>query len=165
MLGKVPAIFEKSRLADVAADVRGSKIKHRGDAGASLYWLCYRFKEGAATRQLYVTAHGEMGGPEHFVGGAVLKEKISDETDCPRLPSKLLPVRSDIGLGLGSREQDFLLRLGKPDMRAGDRALWMFERETHLGGSPETWTVLQTVEVEFRKGKAAILSLNQVTSD
>lgn len=165
ILGKLPVVFEKSRLADVAAEVSGSRIKHRGDAGESMYWLCYRFKENGIIGQLYVIAHGEMGGPEHRVGGVVLKNKISDEKDCPELPSKLLPMNSGIGLGLGSRYEDFQLHLGNPGRRDGDRALWMFERETHLRGSPETWTVLQSVEVEFREGKAAVLSLNQVTSD
>ena len=165
IFGKLKVVFEKSRLADVAAEVKGSRIKHRGDAGESMYWLCYRFKDKDMTGQLYVTAHGEMGGPEHAVGGVVLKDKISDETDCPELPSKLLPVNSDNGLGLGSRYEDFLLHLGKPGTRLGDRALWMVERETHLGGSPEPWTVLQSVEVEFHDGKAATLSLNQVTSN
>ncbi len=162
-LGKLRVVFEKSRLADVAAEAKGSRIKHRGDAGASMYWLCYRFKEKGIPRQLYLTAHGEMGGPEHLVGGVVLKNAVSEEPDCPELPPELLPANIGIGLGLGSRYEDFLHRLGKPDRRDGDRAMWMFERVIKSGGST-IGGELQSVEVEFREGKTAILSFNQVTS-
>ncbi|MDR3525804.1 MAG: hypothetical protein P4L57_00890 [Rhizomicrobium sp.] len=165
VLGKFRVVFEKTTLAEVAAKAGGGRIKHRGDAGESEYWLCYRFNEGRATREVSVTASGEMGGPDHAVGSVVVKDKASGETDCPYLPAKLLPVKTDLGLGLGARLEDFLRPLGKPVWYDRNSAMWMLERQTHLAGSPEAWSVSQSIKVEFHDGKAATLSLDQVTSN
>jgi hypothetical protein len=162
-LGKDRIVFEKSRLADVMAMTGRGKIKHRGDAGQSVYWLCYRFEQNGATRQLYVTAHGEMGGPEHDVGGIVLNERAADEANCPVLPGNLSPAIADIGLG--SRYSAFVHRLGPPSGRQGEQATWLFERKIHQRDSPETWFEIQSVTVEFHHGKAAILAIDQTTSD
>jgi len=52
VLGKFRVVFEKTTLADVVAKAGGGKIKHRGEGGESEYWLCYRFNEGRATREV-----------------------------------------------------------------------------------------------------------------
>ena len=41
MLGKFRITFEKTTLSEVMLAVLGGTVLRKGDAGASLYWLCY----------------------------------------------------------------------------------------------------------------------------
>jgi hypothetical protein len=56
-------------------------IQHQGDAGGSIYWLCYR----RAQHRLWVVSGGEIGGPDHLVTEIV--EELAEQdagasTDC-----------------------------------------------------------------------------------
>ena len=62
-LGAFAGRFEETRLGAVREAVGKGTIQHQGDAGASIYWLCYR----RAQHRLWVVSHGEMGGPDHLV--------------------------------------------------------------------------------------------------
>ena len=62
-LGAFAGRFEETPLGTVRDTVGEGTIQHQGDAGDSIYWLCYR----RAQHRLWVVSSGEMGGPDHRV--------------------------------------------------------------------------------------------------
>src|ERR1700754_4305302 len=83
-LGAFAGRFEETRLGAVREAVGEGTIQHQGDAGGSIYWLCYR----RAQHRLWVVS-GEMGGQHHRVTEIVeeLTEKDTEaSTDCAVLP-------------------------------------------------------------------------------
>jgi hypothetical protein len=90
-LGAFAGRFEETPLAAVREAVGEGIIQHQGDAGGSIYWLCY----GRAQHRLWVVSSGEMGGPDHRVTEIVqeLTEKDTDtSTDCAIIPEKFSPL-------------------------------------------------------------------------
>jgi hypothetical protein len=55
-------------LGEILQSARTGAIHHPGDAGQSEYWVCFTTPYGAQTQRIWVSA-GELGGPEHTVGG------------------------------------------------------------------------------------------------
>lgn len=111
-LGAFAGRFEKTRLDAVRKAVGEGTIQHQGDAGGSIYWLCYR----RAQHRLWLVS-GEIGGPEHLVIEIIeeLTEKdAGDSTDCPILPEKFSPVVFDGKLRLGMSRQEVITALGPP---------------------------------------------------
>src|SRR3954453_1569769 len=58
-LGAFAGRFEETPLGAVRKAVGEGTIQHQGDAGGSIYWLCYR----RAQLRLWVVSSGETGGP------------------------------------------------------------------------------------------------------
>src|SRR6185436_7659890 len=86
-LGAFAGRFEETPLGAVREAVGEGTIQHQGDAGGSIYWLCYR----RAQHRLWVVSHGEMGGRDHRVTEIVeeLTEKDTEtSTDCAVIPKK-----------------------------------------------------------------------------
>ena len=106
-LGAFAGRFEETRLGAVRDAVGEGTIQHQGDAGDSIYWLCYR----RAQHRLWVVSNGEMGGPDHRVTEIVeeLAEKDTEaSTDCAIVPEKFGPLVFD----------------GKPVDEAQHRTCW-----------------------------------------
>jgi hypothetical protein len=53
--------FEKTTLDDVRRVAGVGEISHRGDAGASTYWLCFTSLGPKHAERIWIVAHGEMG--------------------------------------------------------------------------------------------------------
>ena len=93
-LGAFAGRFEETPLGAVREAVGEGTIQHQGDAGGSIYWLCYR----RAQHRLWVVSSGEMGGPDHLVTEIVeeLTEKDTEtSTDCAVIPKKFAPLVFD----------------------------------------------------------------------
>src|SRR6188472_1803930 len=89
-LGAFAGRFEETPLGAVRKAVGEGTIQHQGDAGGSIYWLCYR----RAQHRLWVVSHGEMGGRDHLVTEIVeeFTEKDTEtSTDCAIIPEKFAP--------------------------------------------------------------------------
>src|SRR3954470_2557498 len=98
-LGAFAGRFEETPLDAVRKAVRKGTIQHQGDAGGSIYWLCYR----RAQHRLWLSS-GELGGSDHRVIEIVeeLTEKDTEtSTDCPIIPEKFAPLVLDGKLHLG----------------------------------------------------------------
>jgi hypothetical protein len=96
-IGGLPVIFEETTLGQIARSAAIGGVSHTGDAGSSVYWLCYTVLEPEPQR-IWVISDGEMGGSEHAVTGIVasrLKDK-RPQADCPALPDHLRAVSLDV---------------------------------------------------------------------
>jgi len=112
-LGPFKGRFEETRLGAVREALGEGTIQHQGDAGGSIYWLCYR----RAQHRLWVVSSGEIGGPDHLVTEIV--EELAEQdagasTDCAIIPEKFSPVIFDSKLHLGMSRQKVITALGPP---------------------------------------------------
>ncbi|RXH22503.1 hypothetical protein XH99_17595 [Bradyrhizobium nanningense] len=112
-LGAFAGRFEKTRLGAVREAVGKGTIQHQGDAGDSVYWLCYR----RAQHRLWIVSSGEMGGPDHLVTEVVEERTENDtetSTDCAIIPEKFAPLVFDGKLHLGMSRSEVVTALGPP---------------------------------------------------
>jgi len=134
-IGKVSIVFDKTTLGEAMKEIKTGKIQHKGDAGESEYWTCYSRRSGEAWEQLWLLSHGEMGGPEHVVGG--IAAKISSKKPsaaCPELSENLSQVQLDNGLWLGATTEEIKKKFGKPSLQ---QKQWRhYESQKELVGDP-----------------------------
>ena len=154
-LGAFAGRFEETRLGAVREAVGEGTIQHQGDAGDSIYWLCYR----RAQHRLWVVSSGEMGGPDHLVTEIVeeLTEKDTEtSTDCAIIPEKFSPVVFDSKLHLGMSRQEVITALGPPSKSEAAQIVYSHEGKLADGCDETAWLILGFREdklVSMRGGK------------
>jgi hypothetical protein len=154
-LGAFAGRFEKTPLGAVRKAVGEGTIQHQGDAGGSIYWLCYR----RAHHRLWVVSHGEMGGPDHRVTEIVeeLTEKDTEtSTDCAIIPEKFAPLLVDGKLHLGMSRQEVITALGPPSKSEAAQIVYYHEGKLADGFDETAWLILRFREeklVSMRSGK------------
>ncbi|OPY94208.1 hypothetical protein A5906_14720 [Bradyrhizobium sacchari] len=155
-LGAFAGRFEETRLGAVREAVGGGTIQHQGDAGDSIYWLCYR----RAQHRLWIVSSGEMGGPDHLVTEIVeeLSEKDAEtSTDCAIIPEKFVPLVFDGKLHLGMSRLEVVAALGPPSKSEADQMVYSHEGRLANGFDEAAWLILRFREerlVSMRGGKA-----------
>jgi len=154
-LGAFAGRFEETRLGAVREAVGEGTIQHQGDAGGSIYWLCYR----RAQHRLWVVSSGEMGGPDHRVTEIVeeLTEKDAGaSTDCAIIPEKFSPVVFDSKLHLGMSSQEVITALGPPSKSEAAQIVYSHDGKLVHGFDETAWLILRFREdklVSMRGGK------------
>ena len=154
-LGAFAGRFEETRLGAVREAVGEGTIQHQGDAGDSIYWLCYR----RAQHRLWVVSHGEMGGRDHRVTEIV--EEFNDKdagasTDCAIIPEKFSPVVFDSQLHLGMSRQEVITALGPPSKSEAAQIVYSHAGKLADGFDETAWLILGFREdklVSMRGGK------------
>lgn len=164
-LGRLHVRFEETTLAQVGRAASTGKIAHRGDAGESVYWLCYTIPTAPIAQRLWLVCNGEMGGSEHAVTEFDVT-KIDDarpKGDCPLLPSKLQPVAMDIPAWLGASDTEIRNLLGKPSHAQGP---WQtYNWQAKIPGKCEGGYDLKNwLWIKFDKGRAISINAGQVSS-
>src|ERR1700742_407896 len=146
--------FEKTRLGAVREAVGEGTIQHQGDAGGSIYWLCYR----RAQHRLWVVS-GEIGGPDHLVTEIVeeLTEKDTEtSTDCAIIPEKFAPLVFDGKLHLGMSRSEVVKALGPPSKSDAAQMVYSHAGKLANGFDETAWLILRFREeklVSMRGGK------------
>lgn len=112
--GPFDIIFEKTTLADIVDAVGGGEISHQGDAGESIYYLCYTLTDAHVRGRIWIIASGEMGGPEHRADliDARVDNSASPIADCPALSIKFGKVSFDRKISLGMQDTLAVKNLG-----------------------------------------------------
>jgi hypothetical protein len=129
-------------------------IQHRGDAGDSLYWLCYR----RGQHRLWLSS-GEIGGPNHLVTELVQELTENDtetSTDCAVLPEKFSPVVVDGKLHLGMSRSEVVRTLGRPSKSEAARVVYSHHGKLANGFDETGWLILRFRDeklVSMRGGK------------
>ena len=141
-LGAFAGRFEKTTLGAVREAVGAGTIQHQGDAGGSIYWLCYR----RAQRRLWVVSSGEIGGPDHLVIEIVeeLTEKdTGTSTDCAVIPEKFAPVVFDGKLHLGMSRSEVVRALGRPSKSEAAQMMYYHAGKLANGFDETAWLILR----------------------
>lgn len=163
-LGKFSVRFEETRLQDVIQHAGGS-IQHQGDAGDSIYWLCFTIAEAKLSQRLWIIAHGEMGGRDHRVT-AVMGQVTADKAtvDCPSLPRALRPVRLSSGLWLGASATAPVTQFRKDPGINGEWRGYLYIGKTPGDCKPDGFDVGNSLEWSVTNGSISAISAGQVTS-
>jgi len=154
-LGAFAGRFEETPLGAVRAAVGDGTIQHQGDAGGSIYWLCYR----RAQHRLWVVSGGEIGGLDHLVTEIVeeLTEKDAGASaDCAIIPEKFAPVVFDGKLHLGMSRSEVVTALGPPSKSEAAQIVYSHEGKLADGFDETAWLILGFREdklVSMRGGK------------
>lgn len=164
-LGKFRITFEKTTLAEVMRAVLGGTILHNGDAGGSVYWLCYSDPGAGYIDRIWIQSSGEMGGPDQAVTEitAARLHNSRQSAECPLLPANLRSVAFDGQLWLGAKEKQVESVLGPPSLRHGPWRSFDFQGKVAgrcQGGFDLTsWLVTKT-----ENGRVALIAAGQITS-
>ena len=154
-LGAFAGRFEQTPLGAIRKAVGEGTIQHRGDAGDSIYWLCYR----RAQHRLWVVSSGEMGGPDHRVTEIVaeLTEKDTEaSTGCTVIPDKFAPLVFDGKLHLGMSRSEVVTALGPPSKSEAAGMVYSHDGKLANGFDETAWLILRFREdklVSMRGGK------------
>jgi len=154
-LGGFIGRFEETRLGAIRKALGQGTIQHQGDAGGSIYWLCYQ----RAQHRLWVVSGGEIGGPEHLVTEIV--EELTEQdagasADCAIMPDKFSPVVFDSKLHLGMSRQEVITALGPPSKSDATQIVYSHQGKLANGFDETAWLILGFGEdklVSMRGGK------------
>ena len=158
-LGAFAGRFEETRLGAVREAVGDGTIQHQGDAGESVYWLCYR----RGQHRLWVLSNGEMGGPDHLVTEIVEELTVQEagaSTDCTIIPGKFSPVVLDRKLHLGMSRQEVITALGPASKSEAAQIVYSHEGKLANGLDETAWLILR-----FRRDKLVYLRAGKTTTN
>jgi hypothetical protein len=165
-MGALRVRFEKTTLDDVRRAASVGEIAHRGDAGESAYWLCYTNLAPTQAERIWVVAHGEMGGPQHYVTNisAALLPNGSATADCPALPNNLKPLLLDNHLWLGASEGPAHAKLGSPSHQKNAWRSYNFQGKVPGNCEGGGFDLLAWLLLHFQNGRVNSVQVGQVTS-
>lgn len=164
-LGYLHILFEQTTLASVIHEAGEGKIGHVGDAGESIYWVCYTVTTHARGR-IWLIAHGEMGGPEHRIGlvDAKYDERASPTSDCPALPVKLGEFSFDGNIVLGMSDSAAIDTLGPIYKRQNSWTHYQYVGEIPGGCSPDSADIVNHISFESSNGIVRWIVAGQTTT-
>jgi len=161
-LGSFELRFEETTLAMVIGAVGRGDVSHQGDAGDSIYWLCYT----APNERIWIIADGEMGGSGHAVTEVTAQrmERIQATDECPALPKSLQSISVAGQISLGSSERKALRILGQPSHRDGP--WWSFDYQEKVPGNcePDGFDRMNWLLFKTEHGHIVTIHAGQVTS-
>ena len=154
-LGSVTIYLGKTTLGEALDKIKVGEIGHEGDAGESVYWLCYSLAGPEGPERIWLLSHGEMGGPEHVIYGIAARvSSASPLAGCPELPRALRPARLDDKSWLGTPVSAVLKKHGKPTKQ---QQLWIqYQSRRKLPSTPRSGTYRQ--EEFYEHGSLSIRS-------
>jgi hypothetical protein len=164
-LGTLRVTFETTTLTDVRKAASAGAIAHTGDAGGSIYWLCYTIPHGHAADRIWIISHGEMGGPEgrvtSFAASRIDNGKVT--TDCPPLPAEMQPSSLDVHVWLGAADAEVQRRLGPPSHNAGAWKAYNFQAKVP-GDCEGGYDLLNWLFIKSVRGHLTTIYAGQVSS-
>ncbi len=160
--------FEKTTLDEIRRSAAIGEIAHAGDAGESTYWLCYTNLgiTQTETERIWIAAHGEMGGREHYVTSvsAQLVPGSDATADCPALPKNLQPVSLDNQLWLGVSEGAVFSKLGAPSYKKDGWQSFDFQGKVQGQCEGGGFDLTAWLLLHLQDGRIHSLRVGQVTS-
>lgn len=161
-LGTFTGNFEETTLDAVRKAVGVGEMQHQGDAGDSMYWLCYTAADAQVPQRLWVMSHGEMGGSDHGVTeliAALVPADTAPTLTCPALPAALRPLSVDQRLRLGMTRAELLQALGEPTKTEDE---WLAYH--HLGPMQQCLQEMGVVIVRMQGERVVLLNAVKITS-
>ena len=162
VMGKLEVQLEITTLGDISAAAGRGAVSHQGDAGDSVYWLCYTLPH----QRVWILSNGEMGGPEHAVT-EIDAEKINASAstkDCPDLPQSLEPISFHGGIWLGSDLTRVSRALGPPSYTKGQWQSFNYKGKVAGHCAPDGFDLMNWVLIKSESGRVVGIKAGQVTS-
>lgn len=171
-VGGATIVLDQTTLGDAKRDLNAGVILHKGDAGESMYWLCYSHKTAEGWEQLWLLSHGEMGGNDHVIGSiaARLSSSPLPTEKCPVLRGAPEPIGFNNRIRLGVKAEILKKALGKPSL--AEKGWLHYESQRELVGDPrakdfgaEKIYELGGLSARIRAGKAIEIWATKQISD
>lgn len=165
-MGTLRIRLEQTTLDDIRRAASAGKVAHRGDAGESIYWLCYTSATHYPAQRIWIVSHGEMGGSAHYVT-EISAEAISNghaTGDCPALPERLSAVSLANHLWLGASEREATMRLGAPSYQNGAWRSFDFAGKVAGDCPGGALDLTASLLLHFQNGRVNSLWASQITS-
>lgn len=165
-MGAFRVRFEETTLYDVRQAASLGVLGHTGDAGESVYWLCYTVEGNTQAERLWLISDGEMGGPQHNVTGvsATRLPRGIATAGCPALPENLKPLSLDNDLWLGASREAATSRLGRFSLQNDAWGSYDFEGKVAGDCAGSGYDFSASLLLHFEHGRAEQLHFRQVTS-
>ncbi|MRX10615.1 hypothetical protein GJ697_22540 [Pseudoduganella sp. FT25W] len=121
-MGGLNVRLEKTSLDEVRTAASSGAIAHQGDAGASIYWLCYTNLNATPAERIWLVSDGEMGGREHSVTSVIAQRSAGAHAsaDCPAMPATLAPMKLESGIWLDTPPETARKILGAASFHSGN---------------------------------------------
>lgn len=162
MLGAYNGIFEKTTLAEISKAAAMGEIQHQGDAGESLYWLCYTSPDHDAPQRIWIES-GEMGGSKHAVltvAAQALPAGVAATDGCPALPAAMRGLSVGHGIKLGMSRRQLTKKLGTPTKTQGEWLAYVHEKQLK-----DDFTETGMIAVRIANDKVVSFSASKITSN
>ena len=155
----VPVTLEDSPISDIAAHF-GATIGHKGDAGDSVQWVCFRGADPAGDWVLWLES-GEINGGTvgSFQWRRIDSAAVLDQR-CLPLSGAAVELQNQLRLGLA--QAGVLKALGPPTIQRVDSAVYVHAHAESIHGEP--YTSLNVVVVIFRRGQVQAIEVSKTTS-
>jgi hypothetical protein len=182
-LGETHIEFEKTTLSDIRGSVKSGVIRHQGDAGKSVYWLCYSGvgtpegvdDPGAMTNnganiggaRIWIESSGEMGGPDHAVTTVVVKRipKSDPTAECPEPSKEFRSLTFANGLRLGATRASLESQFAGVLVNRGNQSFIGYQSKVVGDGKCDgEFDRLNSLVLVFQSDKLESIYANQVTS-
>jgi hypothetical protein len=169
-MGSFNVDLEKVSLGDVVTELLRGTVQHRGDAGASTYWLCYTVLRTNMKQRLWLISDGELGGTDHRITAVYatdLEKRVGATDDCPALPKQYAQLRFDNHLWLGASMSQIQKALGASPGASNGWWSYPYEgktRDTENAKSSE-FDVTSSFKVRLSQGRITAISASQVTTN
>jgi hypothetical protein len=154
-LNSFDIVLDKTPLAEISKNF-GSNIKHKGDAGESTYWLCYKTKDTTGTTNVLWLVSNEMGGENHNINGVAIESdpKGKDLSQCKFIPN----LKVALGIpALGATKEQ--IRKAFRSYKIGNRNHFTFKS---IYPQPDsTYNALETVTYILENNIVTRLSITQ----
>lgn len=176
-LGHTKINLEKTTLSDVLKTVKKGAIYHSGDAGNSVYWLCYTLKNEFSYTRVWLLSDGEMGGAEHSITSihaALIRKsgKNIGTAGCPILPLAYEAIILEKGIQIGIRRDEVLKRLGKPTVNQSGWLVFFYEGKAKpenvadsTGATDEQYTEDNILQIKIIDGIVSEFNVSKITSN
>lgn len=165
-MGSLEVTLERTPLSTILNTANRGEILHRGDAGESIYWLCYTVQGSVQHERIWILSHGEMGGSNHSVTGVTAQALKTNEVtkDCPSLPNDLQPISFEKNFWLGMSQEEAQKILGTPSHDAGSWKSFNYQGKAPGNCSPDGFDELNWLVFRTEQGKLTTIHAGQVTS-
>lgn len=166
-MGNLEVKLERTTLAEIVAATNLGTIRHRGDAGESVYWLCYTVVENEKAARVWIQASGEMGGPEHDVTEIAVRSIANHPlaSDCPVLPKQFSKLSFGNGVSLGASKVEVGNLLGSGMISSGSQSFIGYHgKESGDGQCDGGYDLLNSLFLTFEAGVVVGIDAGQVTS-
>jgi hypothetical protein len=161
-MGHFVGTLEETTLATIQQLAGGDRIYHQGDAGESIYWLCYTLTSSKPPQRVWLSS-GEMGGREHALDEISVETIAANEAGtpaCPEPPKTLQPVFLGGGLTVGSSYEKVIEVLGESPTVKG-----VWEVYSHQGQLPNGFDDARWLVFRLRNNNVVFVSTGRTISN
>jgi hypothetical protein len=162
--GPVAVAFETTRLADVRDRLGAGVIRHQGDAGSSVDWLCYTLMHDGRAERLWLTS-GELNRSAGIVDGAsLLPAANADEagTACPAIDAA---ASVDGKIHVGMAVSELIQVMGRPEAESDGWRVYAYDQPVKVAGRAELFDRQGRLYVHVQAGLVTGLHMSRTTTN